>query len=108
MKVAGHSAHPRSPPSTDVSELVDRLSAAESALEHSLGPGADAVLDSRGNAHLLRLAQVALQQSEIRFRTLIENSTDIIALLAADGTVLYNSPAITSVLGYASTELIGH
>ena len=68
-------AQPRSPPSTDISALVARLSAAESALEHSLGPGADAVLDSRGHAHLLQQAQVALQQSENRFRTLIEHSS---------------------------------
>jgi PAS domain S-box-containing protein len=97
-----------SPPNTDVSELVKRLSAAESALEYSLGPGADAVVDSRGQAHLLRQAQVALQQSENRFRTLIENSADAIALVAADGIVLYNSPAVARVLGYAPAELLGH
>ncbi len=41
------------------------------------------------------------------FRTLIEKSTDVIALLAADGTVLYESPAATRALGYTPAERIG-
>jgi len=102
------SAHLRSPPSSDISALVARLSAAKTALEQKLGSGADAVVDSRGHVHLLRWAEVALQQSEDRFRSLIENSTDVITLLAADATVLYDSPSITHVLGYSPTELHGH
>jgi PAS domain S-box-containing protein len=41
------------------------------------------------------------------FRTLIEKSTDVIALLGADGTVLYESPAATRALGYTPAERIG-
>ena len=49
----------------------------------------------------------ALQKSEERFRALIEHSHDAITLLAADGTVLYDSPSIQRVLGYSPTERIG-
>ncbi|HUR58106.1 MAG TPA: PAS domain S-box protein, partial [Opitutaceae bacterium] len=96
-----------SPTTTQVSGLISQLAAAETALENTLGPGADTVIDSTGQPHLLRQAQAALRQSENRFRALIERSTDVIALLAADGTVLYDSPAVTRVLGYAPAELVG-
>ncbi|MBK9053296.1 MAG: PAS domain S-box protein [Chloroflexi bacterium] len=51
--------------------------------------------------------QIALQNSERRFRHLIENSTDAISLVAADGTILYQSPAITRILGYLPEEMVG-
>jgi PAS domain S-box-containing protein len=38
---------------------------------------------------------------------LIQNSTDLITILAADGTILYESPAIERILGYCPDELIG-
>ncbi|MFN8412008.1 MAG: PAS domain S-box protein [Anaerolineales bacterium] len=41
------------------------------------------------------------------FRTLIENSKDIIGLIAADGTILYKSPSIQTVMGYLPEENIG-
>ena len=52
-------------------------------------------------------AQIALQNSERRFRSLIENNTDVIALLAADGTILYQSQSVTRVLGYQPEEMVG-
>lgn len=42
-----------------------------------------------------------------RFKALVENSLDIIAVLRGDGRVDYVSPAIQSVLGYDPDELIG-
>src|SRR6185369_45318 len=38
---------------------------------------------------------------------LLQHSSDIITVLAADGTVLYNTPATGRVLGYEPEELIG-
>lgn len=49
----------------------------------------------------------ALRESENRFRSLIENLTDIISILAPDGTAIYQSPSIEQILGYKPEELIG-
>ena len=42
-----------------------------------------------------------------RYEAFIENSQDIVTLVAADGTVLYESPAIERVLGYSPDDLVG-
>jgi PAS domain S-box-containing protein len=49
----------------------------------------------------------ALRASEERFRTLIQHSADGIQLIAADGTILYSSDSIASVLGYRPAEIAG-
>ena len=51
-----------------------------------------------------RKAEEALAERERRFRALIENSTDAIAMFAPDGRITYASPATASVLGYDSAE----
>jgi PAS domain S-box-containing protein len=48
-----------------------------------------------------------LLQSEQRFRALIENSLDNISLLAADGTLLWESPARVRTLGYQEDAFKG-
>lgn len=90
-----------------VGALVNQLASAEAQLEAAMGEGIDAVVDARGNYHLLRLAQESLRQNELKFRALIEHSADGIALLATDGTIRYHSPAAVRVLGYPQTELAG-
>jgi len=52
-------------------------------------------------------AENAQRENEERFHALIERSHDAITLVAADGTVLYDSPSIARVLGYNTTERIG-
>jgi len=54
-----------------------------------------------------RQAKQALRQSEERFRALIENSMDVIAVVGSDGTISYESPSVEQVLGYKPEELIG-
>jgi len=48
-----------------------------------------------------------LDAGEIRFRTLTENSSDIITIVDADGRVRYASPSART-LGYEPGELFGH
>lgn len=54
-----------------------------------------------------REAHAALERSEQRFRGLVENSFDGIALLAANGTILYGSASTSQILGYALDEFVG-
>ena len=42
----------------------------------------------------------SLRQSERRFRALVQHASDIILVVASDGTVSYASPAFESILGY--------
>ena len=52
-------------------------------------------------------AEKQLQENERRFRSLIENSTDIIQILDRNGIYQYVSPSQERILGYTSRELIG-
>jgi diguanylate cyclase (GGDEF)-like protein/PAS domain S-box-containing protein len=49
----------------------------------------------------------ALKESGERIRTLLQNTSDIITLLEADGTIRYVSPAVERVTGYRPEERIG-
>jgi PAS domain S-box-containing protein len=52
-------------------------------------------------------AEELVEQSEERFRGLIEYSHDMILLLDADGTVIYTSPAFGRQMGYEAWEVLG-
>ena len=47
------------------------------------------------------------RESEARFSSLVARSSDLITVVAADGTVLYQSPSIERVLGYATEHVVG-
>jgi len=48
-----------------------------------------------------------LRRSEDRFSYLIQNLSDVITIVAVDGTMLYHSPSIERVAGYRPSELLG-
>lgn len=48
-----------------------------------------------------------IEESEERFRSIIENALDIITLIDAEGTIVYNSPAFARQLGYEPWEVLG-
>ena len=54
-----------------------------------------------------REAAAVLRRSEERFGYLIQNLSDVITVVAVDGTMLYHSPSIERVAGYRSSELLG-
>ena len=65
-----------------------------------LGPIASAALE---RAALFQ----KVERSEEHFRSLIENASDLIAILSADGIFRYQSPSSERILGYAPEELVG-
>ncbi|MBC5993541.1 PAS domain S-box protein [Pontibacter cellulosilyticus] len=55
----------------------------------------------------IKQAEEKIRQSEKRFRTLIQNSEEGLALLAADGSIVERSPAAIRILGLHSNETSG-
>ncbi len=53
-------------------------------------------------------APLDLPGSEAKWRSLIQNSSDIITLLDVDGTVRYESPSVLKILGYPPEDLVNH
>jgi PAS domain S-box-containing protein len=51
-------------------------------------------------------AKTSIENSEKRFRALVENSGDAVAILAPDGKPSYVSPSISAVLGYTQEEAL--
>ena len=67
-----------------------------------------ATLDHRVSSLRKRKAvEDALRQSETYHRALVENTMDCITVLDESGTIVYESPSITPLLGYTQEELVG-
>nr|WP_228052226.1 response regulator [Nodosilinea sp. LEGE 07298] len=55
-----------------------------------------------------KTAQVeALRQNEERFRVLVQNVSDVLTVMAADGTISYISSSVKQILGYETQEILG-
>ena len=54
-----------------------------------------------------RQAEQALRESEERYRSLIEHTTDMITMGTVDGTILFQSASVERVLGHRPERVIG-
>ncbi|HEX6107344.1 MAG TPA: EAL domain-containing protein [Gemmatimonadales bacterium] len=63
------------------------------------------LLAVRENVRLL--ADAAARQTEARFRSLVQHSSDVIMVTRASGAIRFASPSATRVLGYGPSELTG-
>ncbi|MHB0971010.1 MAG: EAL domain-containing protein [Thermoanaerobaculia bacterium] len=52
-------------------------------------------------------AELALRESEERFRSIVETTTEWIWAVDTSGILTYSNPAITSILGFDPAEVIG-
>ncbi|MBD2329354.1 PAS domain-containing protein [Alkalinema sp. FACHB-956] len=54
-----------------------------------------------------KAAEVALAESEAKFRRLVENAHDIIGIWTLDGTLTYLAPGVQALLGYRPEDWVG-
>ncbi len=52
-------------------------------------------------------AEIQRRSSEQRFASLVQHSSDLITVVGADATIVYQSPSCEHVLGYTAEELLG-
>ena len=72
-----------------------------------IGPAIQAALErSRAQGEKLQ-AEAALAASERRFRSLVQNSSDLVLIVARDGTIQYASDSARRVVGYDPPALVG-
>ncbi|MDX6714811.1 MAG: hypothetical protein QOH30_1369 [Baekduia sp.] len=80
-------------------------SLADRAVREILGALATQVVLAFERAALTE--ELVRRQSEARFASLVQHSTDLITVLAPDATVAYQSPAIERVLGWTPEDVQG-
>jgi two-component system cell cycle sensor histidine kinase/response regulator CckA len=72
-----------------------------------IGPAIHAALE-RERAHQEKTrAETALAASERRFRSLVQNSSDLVTIVAPDSTIIYASDSAERIVGYSPVELVG-
>jgi len=55
-----------------------------------------------------REAEEALQESEEKYRSLVENISDVIFIMDLTGKITYISPVVKEIYGFSPDEIIGH
>jgi two-component system, cell cycle sensor histidine kinase and response regulator CckA len=83
-----------------VQERTAELSKANAALVYQIAERERAERERK-------IAEQENQLQEVRFRALIENSSDMVAMSSADGVILYMSPGAERILGYKPSTFVG-
>lgn len=89
------------------------IEAIESGADFYVQKGGRPAPQFRELTHKVRIAVNRRKQSrtladnELRYRALIQNSTDIIRILSPEGIILFNSPSSSRILGYPEDSLVG-
>ncbi|MBF2084045.1 response regulator [Thermoleptolyngbya sp. C42_A2020_037] len=84
----------------DVASRQDELGTLARVFQRMVG-------EVRDREQGLHQAKAELHRREEYFRSIIENTSDIVMLLSADGQLRYSSPALKAVLGYEPQNVYG-
>jgi len=76
-------------------------------VECFIGVIAVTVLTLAAASYERQKAEEDVKYSEARFRSLVENSFEVIALVDTQAKVLYTSPSTKNILGHDNSELVG-
>jgi len=76
------------------------------ALRHNTSGGATGVVVALQSVSEHRTVERALQESESRYRTLFEESIDVIYMTSHDGKLVDISPSAVTLFGYTRDELL--
>jgi PAS domain S-box-containing protein len=85
----------------DANDILDVVSTHQFALTRRNGDWK--IIEDQGQ----KKARKALQESEVRFHSLIQNSSDIIRVLDRNGLIIYDSLSSQKVLGYPPGYTLG-
>ena len=77
-------------------------------MECFIGVIAVTVLTLAAALHERLKAEEDIKNKEARFRSLVENSFEVIAMIDTEAKLLYTSPPTKHILGYENSELMGH
>ena len=89
------------------------IAAFENGADFYIQKGGDPVAQFAELSHKIRKsveqrkAGQVVRESETRFRSLIQNTSDIVSILDYNGRIVYHSPAASRILGYPEDYLIG-
>src|SRR5215213_8480421 len=91
----------------DGEEITIEIALSPISLSHNMENRGGLVLAIIRDVTERKGVEKAIKASEERFRSLVQNTSDIITILEADGTVRYTSPAVERVLGHTPEEQVG-
>ena len=70
--------------------------------------GTDKCIASCTDMTSRKRTEIALQKSEEKFRTIIDNSSEMIFIINGEGTIIYISKAASRITGFPHNTLINH
>jgi len=91
----------------DGEEIMIEIALSPISLSHNMENRGRLVIAIIRDVTERKEVEKVIKESEERFRSLVQNTSDIITLLEADGTVRYISPAVERVMGYKPEEQVG-